>query len=188
MAKNPSTHSSDKELVDACMKEDEKAWNELVTRYGRLVYSIPRRAGLSEADADDVFQNVFAIVLKRLDSLRNRESLVAWLITITSRETWHFSTRRRPTQELREEMPDDQDLPPDQVQQWECRQIVWQALEQLGNPCRELLTALFLNPDPVSYTQIAHKLKIPVGSIGPTRARCFKKLETLLVTMGYSHV
>jgi RNA polymerase sigma factor (sigma-70 family) len=188
MAKNPRTYSSDTELVDACLKEDEKAWNELVARYGRLVYSIPRRHGLSVADADDVFQNVFAIVLKRLGSLQNRKSLAAWLITITSRETWHFSTRRRPTQELDEEMADDKDLPPDQAQQWERRQIVWQALEQLGNPCRELLTALFLIPDPASYAQIARKLKIPVGSIGPTRARCFKKLEALLVTMGYSHV
>ncbi len=188
MAKNPRTYSSDTELVDACLKEDEKAWNELVARYGRLVYSIPRRYGLSAADADDVFQNVFAIVLRRLGSLQNRELLAAWLITITSRETRHFAARRRPTQELGEEMVDGKDLPPDQVQQWERRDIVWQALEQLGNPCRELLTALFLNPDPTSYAQIAHKLKIPVGSIGPTRARCFKKLEAILVTMGYSHV
>ena len=188
MAKNLSTYSSDTELVDACLKEDEKAWNELVARYGRLIYSIPRRAGLSEVDADDVFQNVFAIVLKRLGSLQNRKSLAAWLITITSRETWHFVARRHPTQELDEEMADDEDLPPDQVQQWERRQIVWQALEQLGNPCRDLLTALFLNPDPASYAQLAHKLKIPVGGIGPTRARCFKKLETILTTMGYSPV
>jgi RNA polymerase sigma factor (sigma-70 family) len=117
--------------------------------------------------------------------LRNRKSLAAWLITITSRETRHFATRRRPTQELDDEMADDKDPPSDQVQQWEYRQIVWHALEQLGTPCRELLTALFLDPDQASYDQIARKLKIPVGSIGPTRARCFKKLEAILVAMGY---
>jgi RNA polymerase sigma factor (sigma-70 family) len=188
MARNPKTYSSDTKLVDACLREDATAWRELVARYGRLVYSIPRRNGLSVADADDVFQNVFAIVLKRLGSLRNRELLAAWLITITSRETQHFATRRRPTQELDEEIADDKNLPPDQAQQWERQHIVWHALEQLENPCRALLTALFLDPDPASYAQIARKLKIPVGSIGPTRARCFKKLETILTTMGYSHV
>ena len=188
MARNPRTYSGDIELVAACLKDDEIAWRELVARYGRLVYSIPRRNGLSATDADDVFQNVFAIVLKRLGSLRNRESLAAWLITITSRETQHFATHRRPTQELDEGIADDKNLPPDQAQQSERQHIIWHALEQLGNPCRALLTALFLDPDPASYAQIAHKLKIPLGSIGPTRARCFKKLETILTTMGYSHV
>ncbi len=186
MIKNPRTYSSDKELVAVCLEGNQQAWNELVARYQRLVYSIPRRYGLSTSDADDVFQNVFTIVLKRLGSLQNRESLAAWLITITARETSHLAARRRPTQELDERMEDGADLPPDQVQQWERQHIVWQALEQLGNPCRELLTALFLDPAPASYVQIAHKLKIPVGSIGPTRARCFKKLETILVALGYS--
>jgi RNA polymerase sigma factor (sigma-70 family) len=186
MDKNPRTYSSDKELVAACLKGNQQAWNELVARYQRLVYSIPRRHGLSSSDADDVFQNVFTIVLKRLDSLQNRQSLAAWLITITARETWHLAARRHPAQELDERMVDDEELPPDQVQHWENQHVVWLSLDQLGGLCRELLIALFLTPDPASYAQIAHKLKIPVGSIGPTRARCFKKLEAILITMGYS--
>ena len=59
-----------------------------------------------------------------------------------------------------------------------------QALRRLDDGCRELLTALFLDPAGPSYEAIAARLGMPVGSIGPTRARCFRKLEALLRETG----
>lgn len=182
---NLKTYPSDPDLIQACLKGEEAAWKEFVSRYGRLVYSIPRRYGLSASDAEDVFQNVFAIALKRLESLHSQQSLAAWLITVTHRETQHVATRRTPTEELDEWLEDAQAPPHDQVQQWERQHLVHQALARLENPCRELLKALFLDPDPASYEQIAQKLGIPLGSIGPTRARCFKKLEAILSALGF---
>ena len=76
---------SDAELIDACLGGDQQAWHELVTRFSRLVYSIPRRKGFSADDSDDVFQNVFTIVYRQLPNLRQYQSLPAWLITITQR-------------------------------------------------------------------------------------------------------
>ncbi len=182
---NPKSFPSDPELIQACLRGDQAAWKELVTRYGRLVYSIPRRYGLSAVDAEDVFQNVFAIALKRLESLRNQQSLAAWLITVTRHETERVGARRITTEELDEWLEDEQATPQTQVQQWERQHIVHLALERLEKTCRELLMALFLEPDPASYEQIARQLGIPLGSIGPTRARCFKKLETILVALGF---
>lgn len=182
---NPKSFPSDPELIQACLRGDQAAWKELVTRYGRLVYSIPRRSGLSAVDAEDVFQNVFAIALKRLESLRNQQSLAAWLITVTRHETERVGARRITTEELDEWLEDEQATPQTQVQQWERQHIVHLALERLEKTCRELLMALFLEPDPASYEQIARQLGIPLGSIGPTRARCFKKLETILVALGF---
>jgi hypothetical protein len=66
---------------------------------------------------------------------------------------------------------------------WEKQHMVGQALNQLGQPCQGLLTALFLDTSEPSYERIAKQLGIAVGSIGPMRARCFKKLEAILVTM-----
>jgi hypothetical protein len=54
----------------------------------------------------------------------------------------------------------------------------------LGGRCQELLSTLFLEPGEPSYEAIAERLDMTLGSIGPTRARCFKKLEKILVELG----
>ncbi len=170
-------------LIQACLDGDESAWKELVERYGRLVYSIPRRYGLSAVDADDVFQNVFTIVLRSLHSLRNQTCLSAWLITITHRETRRYAKGAPMNVELDETIPDLSNPASDQVQRWELQQSVREALEELNPCCRELLTALLKDEAP-SYEELAKRLGMAVGSIGPTRARCFKKLESILVARG----
>jgi RNA polymerase sigma factor (sigma-70 family) len=184
VSKESTVTRSDAELIQACLDRDETAWKELVERYGRLVYSIPLRYGLSGADADDVFQNVFTIVLRRLGSLRNQASLTAWLITITQRESQRQGKGSQPHDELDETVEDATTPPPEQVQTWERQHIVHQTLDQLDPRCRELLKALFLETTTVSYDKIAKRLGIPLGSIGPTRARCFKKLESIMTAMG----
>ncbi len=80
-------HSSDHDLIQYCLDGNQSAWEELVERYARLVYSIPLRWGLTREDANDVFQNVFTIVLRQLERLRDRMTLLEWLITIAYRET-----------------------------------------------------------------------------------------------------
>jgi RNA polymerase sigma factor (sigma-70 family) len=177
-------YTNDTSLIQACIDGEDAAWRELVERYGRLVYSIPLRNGLSSVDADDVFQNVFTIVFNQLSRLRNQNVLAAWLITITWRESRRLIKLARNQDGLDEKIEDDQPPPPDQVQTWERQHMVHQALGQLGSPCRELLTILFLETPTPRYEEIAKRLGVPVGSIGPTRARCFKKLEALLVSIG----
>lgn len=179
-------HLSDPLLVRACLAGDDGAWNELVDRYGRLVYSIPRRLGLSEADAEDVFQNVFVTLLRSLGQLRDQTRLSAWLITTTRRETWRLGRTgaRRAEDELDESLPADDPAALDDVLRWEREDGVRQAMLRLDGRCRELLTALFLEPATPSYEAVASRLGIPVGSIGPTRARCFKKLDAILRELG----
>lgn len=176
-------YRNDPDLIKACLNGDEAAWNELVERYARLVYSIALRYGLSSIDADDVFQNVFTIVFRRLSSLRNQKLLAAWLITITSRECQRLRRRNPEAIEMDESIPDGGHLPHDEAQILERRHLVRTALDQLDPRCRELLIALFLDPSEQSYEKIASRLGMPVGSIGPTRARCFKKLEAILGEM-----
>lgn len=175
---------SDPDLVKACLKGDEAAWNELISRYGRLVYAIPRRHGLSPADSDEVFQNVFTIALRQLATLRDRKLLAAWLITIAHRESQRYGKRVYTHSELDESMQDDGVAPEEEVENWERNLLVRQAISQLEDRCRELLTALFLNSETPRYQEIASRLGISVGSIGPIRARCFKKLEAILDEMG----
>ncbi len=174
------TNKNDIDLVQACLRGDERAWKELVERYGRLVYSIPLKYGLAASDADDIFQNVFILVHRRLSTLRYYKLLAPWLITITHRETLRYCKKSRDDPELDESEPDGAEPPLEEIRRVERQHLVRLAIDQLEPRCRELLTALFLEPDPQSYAHIAAKLGIGVGSIGPTRARCFKKLQAIL--------
>ncbi len=175
---------SDAELISACLSKNQSAWKDLVDRYTQLVYAIALRQGLCKDDADDVFQNVFVIVYRRLETLRNQDLIAAWIIRITYRECYRLHRRSAPTVEIPETLPDPNELAEDEVQAWEQRHLVRLALGQLGAPCKELLQALFLEVPTPNYEKIAKRLGIAVGSIGPTRARCFKKLETLMIELG----
>lgn len=175
----------DPALVAACLAGDQRAWEAVVDRYGRLVYSVPRRAGLSEADADDVFQVVFAAMVRALPGLRDQTRLSSWLITTARRESWRVSARvRAGGAELDEAVPDRAAAPIENVARLEREQAVREAMAGLDPKCRDLLTALFLDPEPAAYGVVAERLGMAIGSIGPTRARCFRKLEPLLREAG----
>lgn len=176
-------YADDSILVEKCLTGDQAAWRELVGRYGQMVYSIALKNGLSVVDADDVVQQVFTIVLKRLSSLRNTKTLAAWLITITCREAWRLARERNLPEELVESIIDDGTPLQEQVVIWERQQLIRQALARLEEPCKGLLVALFLDSNEPNYKEISARQGIPVGSIGPTRARCFKKLEAILMDM-----
>ncbi|HLF26895.1 MAG TPA: sigma-70 family RNA polymerase sigma factor [Anaerolineae bacterium] len=176
-------YQADAQLIQACLEGDQAAWSKLVERYGRLVYSIPFRWGLSSADADDVFQNVFTIVYRRLARLRNQASLSAWLITITSRECWRVARSARAYAELDETMPDEGSTPFDRVQHQHLQRAIHEAISRLDARSQELLNALFFESQTCSYEEIAARLGLAVGSIGSARARCLSKLEAILTDM-----
>lgn len=175
---------SDSALIRACLSGSQAAWNSLIERYGRLVYSIPRNHGLSDVDCEDVFQVVFASLFRALDRLRDQDKLSSWLITAAHREAWRIGKRSR--RDLGVELKEDSaESVPDEVEMeaLERQAAVHQALAALGGRCEQLLRALFLDPGNPSYETVAAAIGMSVGSIGPTRARCFDKLERVLLEM-----
>jgi DNA-directed RNA polymerase specialized sigma24 family protein len=144
---------SDEQLLSACRRGDEGAWEALVLRYQRLVYAVPRRAGLDEDAAAEVFQEVFATLLESLPRLERPDRLHAWLVTTAKRKRQH---------------------------------LVRAALSRMDERCRALLTMLFYRDEPPPYAEVAAALGVPEGSVGPTRARCLKKLLGLLNKEGFS--
>jgi RNA polymerase sigma factor (sigma-70 family) len=183
---SPARHASDPALIQGCLRGDEQAWSDLVARYSHLIYSVARRTGLSPEDSDDVTQTVFTIVLRRLEALQDQTRLSSWLITTTYRESWRVA-RQAPGHEGLPDpalLVDDGARPETAVLAWEEAHEVHLALSRIDDRCRELLTALFLDPAPPSYEEIADRLGMRVGSIGPTRARCFRKLAAELTAIG----
>jgi RNA polymerase sigma factor (sigma-70 family) len=181
---------SDPQLVEACLSGDAAAWNQLVERYGRLVYSIAVRSGLTPTDADDAFQTVFTILFKKLGECRQRERLGAWLTTITRREVWRISRARGALADVEGDdallaHPSAEPLPERVLESLEEQNLLRQALARLGDRCRQLLQRLYMDAEPVPYAEISRQFAMPEGSIGPTRARCLERLRTVLAGMGW---
>jgi RNA polymerase sigma factor (sigma-70 family) len=181
---------TDKELLIACRNGDESSWEALVDRYQRLIYTIPRRAGLDQDQASEVFQDVFVTLLEKIDDINEPDRLHAWLVTAARRKTWRLLTKERARKGVE---PDDDDgddglamiadgnpLPDEVLLKIEQQHRVRTALGELDERCQKLLTLLYYETDPPSYAEIAETFGTSEGSIGPTRARCLKKLLNLL--------
>ena len=185
-----SMEPSDKELLAACRRGEETAWEELVHRYQRLIFTIPRRAGLDEDQAADVFQEVFATLLRKLNDIDDPERLHAWLVTTARRTTWRVISKAQLSisvddysEALEERLaatPDNAALADEVLLRLEEQHRVRRALTRLDERCQKLLKLLFYESEPLSYAEIAALLGPSEGSIGPTRARCLEKLLRLL--------
>jgi RNA polymerase sigma factor (sigma-70 family) len=181
---------SDSALVAACLRGNGGAWQDLVDRYQGLVYSIPTRAGLSADDTAEVFQGVFALLLEHLGSIKEPQALAAWLITTTRREVWRL-LRRRARESAEGDMAEAIQAA-DRWRQgsaaeetlWADQVLVHEALGLVGERCRRLLELLYLDGASPTYEEISARLRMPVGSIGPTRARCLEKMRGILRRMG----
>lgn len=178
----------DGDLVTGCRRGEEAAWEELVRRYQRLVYSVPRRAGLNKDLSADVFQEVFTALIQYIDQINQPERIQAWLVTTARRKTWQVVRRLGGAQASADtidsdavlELPGDE-MPTDEfLERAEEQHRVRSAVDDLDDKCRGLVTLLYYSPDSPSYAEVAASLKVPEGSVGPTRARCLRKLLHLL--------
>jgi RNA polymerase sigma factor (sigma-70 family) len=188
----PSPYS-DAELIAACSSREAWAWDALIDRYKRLVYSVALRAGLGQEDAADVFQTVFTVLLENLHKLHAPQGLAAWLITTTKRTSWNVLRKRRREWTDSEEVAATVAAVEEWVskEQWEegrwaDQALVRQALERLGGRCKKLLWLLYYDRSEPSYEDISRRLNVPLGSVGPTRARCLQKMRRMLQGMGMS--
>ncbi len=182
---------TDPELIEACLNGKSQAWEVLLFRYQRLIYSIPLRYGLQEHDANDIFQNVSLILIENLARLRNRQRLGAWLAITTRRECWRMLRQQRQVASAQDTVPLDEQIPTNLLSEedfltMERQSIIHSAVDMLGGPCKELLKLLFYADPRPAYSEIAGKLSIPEGSIGPTRARCLEKMMKILEDIGFS--
>lgn len=176
------------ELVRRCAAGDPRAWDEFVARYSRLVHSIPRRYGLSASDSEDVMQAVFIAAFRSLERIDDPSRIASWLITSAHRETWRIGRERHTVAESTEFSAQFADVgapPADSAETWERQDRVDRALAELGGSCEELLRSLYSRHGEPDYQALSARLGMPVGSIGPTRARCLRKLERLLRAAGF---
>jgi RNA polymerase sigma factor (sigma-70 family) len=173
------------ELLERVARGDEQAWREVVARYQRLVFATIRGFRLDGDDAQDVFQETFVRLHRHAGRLRNPQGLARWLVQTTYRLCLDHRERRRVRGEgpIPDDLADDTPGMLERLERVQRAQQVREALAALSPRCRVLLEQLYFQPEPLEYKVIGERLGMPIGSIGPTRARC---LEVLLRRLGAS--
>jgi RNA polymerase sigma factor (sigma-70 family) len=168
---------TDAALLSRCAHGDAAAWDTLVARYERLVFSVALRNGLSREDAAEVMQTTFIALLQSIDKLREEDRLSYWLMTVARRQAWRLRGRQDRQQPWTDELNGGGEEP---MRDWERVAVLHDGLAQLGTPCNDLLFALYFDPASPSYAQIATRLGRAIGGLGPLRARCLEKLRSIL--------
>jgi len=166
-------------LVTRAAGGEAAAWNELVERYAPMVWSICTRYRLSSHDIEDVSQNVWLRLVEQLGNLREPAALPGWLATTTQRECLRVLRAARrcdPSGAEPGEQPPDLDAAviEQEIIMAERNAALRAAFAELPPHCRKLLSMLISDH---SYSEISTILEIPIGSIGPQRARCLERMR-----------
>jgi RNA polymerase sigma factor (sigma-70 family) len=166
-------------LVARAADGDHGAWNALVDEFGAIVWATTRAHRLSGADAADVFQTTWMLLVENIGLIHDRASVGAWLATTARRQCLGVIRRAARVLPLGDDLPDAPSDAPHAGDLLVSRQnaaVIRTALAQLSPRDRRLLRMLAADPAP-SYDEIGAALGMPLGSIGPTRARALARLR-----------
>jgi RNA polymerase sigma factor (sigma-70 family) len=182
---------SDAELVEGARQCDEESWEHIVGRYQPLITAISRRHRLAPDDVNDLSQYVWMQLLDHIHRLREPPALRGWIAATATHRCYEIlrnqkrsvsvdplvigrfelaaATARKTNGEGPVEVDND-------LLRAEQRRAIRQGLAELTESQQELLRLLVADP-PVPYSEISRRMRLPIGSIGPTRARLLKKLK-----------
>jgi RNA polymerase sigma factor (sigma-70 family) len=166
-------------VLAASAAGDERAWDELLDRFGSTIWAITRAHRLGDADAADVTQATWTALLTHLDQVKDPDRVGAWLATTARRECLRLLGQSRSIVPHGDELPEVEAQQPqlaDGLEIDERDAALWRSFGRLRDSDQALLRLLITDPAP-SYDEISAALDIPVGSIGPTRARALERLQ-----------
>jgi RNA polymerase sigma factor (sigma-70 family) len=169
------------DLVIRARSGDKRSWDALVERYAPLIWSICRRYRLSRADAGDVGQSVWLLLLDRLDKVRDPAALPSWLATTTRQECGRaLRAGHGPHTPARgpgaENHPAEEEDAEHELRRAERHAALREAFTHLPPDGQQLIALLLADP-PLPCAEISAQLGIPAGSIGPNRSRCLDKIR-----------
>ncbi|MFV0526282.1 MAG: RNA polymerase sigma factor [Acidimicrobiales bacterium] len=168
-------------LVAQARDGDQRAWDQLVDRFSRLVWHVIRGFRLADATAEDVSQTTWLRLAEHLDRIREPDRLGGWLAMTARNECLRVirtSGREQARADTDLDLTDVDENPFARVENTDRDAVLWRAFTTLAEGCQRLLRLLITDP-PLPYARISALLGMPVGSIGPTRARCLEKLRAI---------
>lgn len=175
------------ELFGRWRAGETRAMDDLVRLMTPTLWHVARAYGLSPSAAEDVVQTTWLTFVRKHDSVLDPTAVSAWLTVTARREAWRTSRVDSRSNAMEDERLEPR-LPAQRSAEDEAVEAVaseglWHAVEQLDERCRRLLRIVAFDDRP-DYRRIAADLRMPIGSIGPTRGRCLAKLRALIVGHG----
>ncbi len=185
---------SEAELLARCGRGEAAAWNELFDRYyaaaGRFIFQLSH--DLTREDAEEICQEVFLSVIKNLDSFHGESQFQTWLFRIAANKARDYRERRyaakrgggQTTVSLQAEDPENglsidppSSAPGPDLALMTAEQIglVQQAIEQLGEPCREIIELRYFAD--LSYDEISRSLELNPKTVSSRLSKCLDRLE-----------
>jgi RNA polymerase sigma-70 factor (ECF subfamily) len=154
-------------LVDRARAGDRLAYGELVVRFQPTVYALALVRLRNPAEAQELAQEVFIHMMKKLDQLRDSRCFAGWLRQITVRMAINRLTRRGPVRgmdpEILENAPGVAANPLDELVRAEQRSELWDGLSRLKALDRQTLEAFYIRGR--SLKQMSREFETPVGTI-----------------------
>jgi RNA polymerase sigma factor (sigma-70 family) len=181
-------------LVHRAAEGDPAAWNAIVDEYAGLLWSVVRGFRLNEAQAADAVQTTWLRLVEHIADLREPGHVAGWLKTTAQRvclqvirqggreQLTDWDEERGSGSGIRHDGPDE-DGPETAALRQEQQVLVRRVLADLPDRHRQLMELLLASPA-ISYQEIGARLGMPVGSIGPTRARILARMREALATAG----
>lgn len=189
LIQSDSADRSDAELWKACVSGNESAWSQLVDRYQRLIYAIPRRAGLAEEQCSDVFQDVFLLLFQKVNEIEQPDRIRSWIVTTAKYKTWaavraakgnHAPAGDEEMETEIQKLADRSPLADEVLVELEQQHLIRTALSMLEERCQKIISMIYLQDAAASYADVAKEIGVGETSISPLRTRCLKKLEKIL--------
>lgn len=177
---------SGQEWVQRLRAGEDAAWQEFIRQFSRFVPLVSQGLGLTESDRQEVLQEMTLVAYRSIGNLRDPDRLASWTYTIARRAAINQMRTRRAQRLAGEEeaidlerLPSD-DLPVDEMlANWEDGRHLRAAVAELKPNCRRLVEDLYLREPRLSYKEISDRHEMPIGSIGPTLARCLQSLRRI---------
>jgi RNA polymerase sigma factor (sigma-70 family) len=176
--------TTDPQLVTRAQNGDPAAWEEILRHHGSMLRNTARRHRLIETDAADAVQRTWLICFEQINRLRDPERFVAWLNVICRRECLRMVREQRRTMLMDHTNEQtllgsavDSALGPDElvVEIDEARRL-HAAIRDLPRKQHDVLVEL-MRDEGDGYVKVARRLGVPIGSLGPTRARAIARLS-----------
>jgi len=165
----------DPKLLSLWLAGDSEAWEVLIMRYRRLIFSIPVKFGFSPADCSDVFQTVCVKLIEHLGSLKDESKVNAWLITTTTRHCIQVKSLNSGdiSDEEKIEATPDPGEPMEEIRiQSDEQQKVREAISTLAERCRRLLQSTCSWRDSSSESAVLRMRRIwPLRPPKPLKSR-----------------
>ena len=195
VARHTQSDSADRHLaltnlVRCAAEGDSDAWNQLVERFAGMVWAVTRSYRLNASDAADVSQTTWLRLVQHLDRIEQPERVGAWLAITARHEALRVArqaSRQLPIGDhiIIDLVAEDGVSNDDALLANERARELWALVMRLPARCQLILRLLTADP-PLSYRDLGEALDMPIGSIGPTRARCLEHLRKIASSAGIS--